>query len=140
MTPPAHVLFRIEAGNTIPEEVWIQAGIAGLVMMGLIFILYSLFLKNRLFPWWFGGPRQLILRELDQNSWEAIFEGAGLGAGRSTSFEYVLEVGSAATHTKYSPKHTVTTTIGENRRFYRLLPTATPTTSFLVRVPIPPES
>lgn len=141
MALPEHVVFHLEVMNEIPGEVWMQAGIAAIVIAAVTYVLYSMLLKRLVLSRLLGGPQRIVVRDVDRQKPEALLELSGLSAGRTASLEFVLQVSSAATHTQYSPKRTVTTTVGEESHDYRVSPPSAVTDGkFRIRVPLPRES
>lgn len=97
-----------------------------------------MFFRHRFFAWWLGGPRRLILRRFNTDTYEAVLEVAGLRASQNLKFEFALEASTAASHTSHSPRRTVTTTVGEDRRFYLVKPSTAG--DFRLQVTLPPDS
>ena len=138
MTPPPHELYRIGLYQEIPEHVWTQAGIAAVVIMMVAWFLYSALLRHWFLAWLTGGPRQLVLRRLDERNSEACFEVIGGNPARYANFEYTLEIGTDCRHTTHTLDGREDDSYGEDHRCYRVSPPSG--NRFFVTVALPANS
>lgn len=136
--PPAHVWSRIEYLRELPGEVWTQAGIAAVVIMAVAWFLYSALLRHWFFAWLTGGPRQLVLRRLDERKSEVCFEVTGGDPARYSNFEYILEVGTDCRHTTHTLDGREDDSYGEEHRCYRVSPASS--NRFFITVALPANS